>query len=104
MPTPKMVLITTAQKAAESVSWNAKITSGWRRASITGARPLAKVLAATKATGQITRNSRYPMTISRKAQRVTRWAAVSCIAGYPPGDQIEHDDHDECDDQQDGGH
>ena len=69
MPTPKMVLITTAQNAADSVSWNAKITSGWRRASITGAKPLAKVLAATNATGQITRNNRYP-TISRKAQRV----------------------------------
>ena len=67
-----MVLITTAQNAAESVSWNAKITSGWRRALITGAKPLAKVLAATNATGQITRNNRYPMTISRKAQRVTR--------------------------------
>ena len=29
MPTPKMVLITTAQKAIDRVSWKAKITSGW---------------------------------------------------------------------------
>jgi hypothetical protein len=72
MPTPKIVLITTAQKAAESVSSKAKITSGWRSALITGARPPAKVLAATKATGQITRNDRYPITINRNAQVITR--------------------------------
>jgi hypothetical protein len=58
MPTPKMVLITTAQKAADRVSWNAKITSGWRKASITGASPWANVSCATNATGQITRRNR----------------------------------------------
>ena len=29
---------------------------------------------------------------------------MSCIAGHPPGDQIENDDHDQRDDQQDRGH
>src|SRR4249919_2469428 len=104
MPTPKMVLIITAQNAAESVSSNAKITSGWRRALITGAKPLENVLAATNATGQTTRKSRYPITITRNAQRVTRYAVLSRIAGHPPRDHVECDDHDQRYDQQDRGH
>src|SRR6188508_2968732 len=95
MPTPKMVLITTAQKATESVNANAKITSGCRSASMTGAKPWAKVCAATSATGQITKKNRYPITISRRAQRVTRCVPASRIAGHPSGDQIECDDHDQ---------
>ena len=39
---PKMVLISTAQKATDRVSWKAKITSGWRRASSTGAEPVGE--------------------------------------------------------------
>ena len=33
---------------------------------------LPAAVYTTNATGQITRNNRYPMTISRKVQRVTR--------------------------------
>ena len=58
MPTPKMVLITTAQNATDRVSWKAKITSGWRKAAITGPIPRAKVACATRATGQITSRNR----------------------------------------------
>ena len=58
MPTPKTVLITTAQNATDRVSWKAKITSGCCSAAMTGARPSAKVSLATSATGQITRKNR----------------------------------------------
>jgi hypothetical protein len=53
-----MVLITTAQNATDRVSWKAKITSGWRKAAITGPIPRAKVACATRATGQITSRNR----------------------------------------------
>ena len=58
MPTPKTVLITTAQKATTRVSWKEKITSGWLSASSTGPMPPEKVALATSATGQITRRKR----------------------------------------------
>ena len=58
MPTPKMVLINTAQKATERVSWNAKMTSGCCSAAMTGARPSAKVSLTTSETGQMTRKNR----------------------------------------------
>ncbi len=58
MVTPKTVLITTAQKATETLSWKAKITSGWDSASITGARPRAKVAWATRPTGQMINRNR----------------------------------------------
>ena len=85
MITPKMVLISTAQKATDKVSWNAKITSGWRSASITGARPCEKVALATSATGQITRKNRYATTTIRSTQRNgDRLRTVTTFPGSRP--------------------
>src|SRR6476469_6419962 len=112
MITPKTVLINTAQKAIESVSWKAKSTSGCWSASITGASPRENVALATSATGQMTRKNRYVITTSRGTQRkperlrtvitlpVTAARAVtggsvstSAMPGHPPGDEVEqHDD------------
>ena len=52
------MLINTAQKATDNVSWNANTTSGWVSASSTGPSPREKVAWATSATGQITSMNR----------------------------------------------
>src|SRR4051812_7767786 len=122
MPIPNTVLSSTDQKATDSVSWKAKIISGCLSASSTGARPLANVTLATRATGHTTRKNRYATTISRRIQRVrdrrrtgtplpapapagtgssTRALAM---AGHPSGDDVERDDHHERDHEQHRGH
>ena len=58
MPTPNTVLISTAQKATDNVSWKAKTTSGSCSAARTGASPSAKVALATRPTGHMTRKNR----------------------------------------------
>ena len=58
MPTPNTVLMSTAKKATDRVSWSAWITSGSAARPSTGPRPSAKVALTTSATGQTTRRNR----------------------------------------------
>src|SRR5690606_26050975 len=124
----------TETTATNTVRRRAWVTSGSLKRSVRVENPSWNVFLATRATGQATSITRYTITTMRNTHRVTprlsrsfrmaRSAArarsadrgpeplvdgrsmtiASATAHHPPLDEVEHDDHDQRDDEQDGRH